>query len=345
MKTIKKIFSDTSFAYKNLFHWTINKIIINIFSILLWIMLFLPFFIITIIIAYISPIYFWDIINNLLGSNWQFFNILSEFLNHIFWSIFILFLFVNSIVFLLLGMSYSKILFIKLNLSYVEWERLKLKENLYFDKKVFIEYLRIIFRIWLYLLIPILVFIIWIIILVVSFWWIKQVSELFKNSNYNIFAISSFILLISCIFSFIFISYKYYFSIYFLVDKEKSATDCLNKSASKTLKLKNFVKFAWIIGIFILISLPFEILSNFLDNKIKNIDSYLICLKNEGTENTECNSLKILFSWQNEQSLVESLSNIKLIELVYLIFYFIFVYWLFDLMMTSFYKRVINKEE
>jgi hypothetical protein len=54
--TIKEIFLDLLFIYKNFFHWVLSKILISITTYILAIILAIPFLIIAGLIIYISPL-------------------------------------------------------------------------------------------------------------------------------------------------------------------------------------------------------------------------------------------------------------------------------------------------
>lgn len=273
LKIIKNILWDFWFLYQNFFHWNLSKILINIFSILLWILLALPFFIILWLFIYFDPIAWKDIIYSYI--NWSIWlSFISAISSSLFYVLIEAFLFITWVLIFLFWASYKMILFTKLNIEYKNRNKLNYMSNLYFDKNTIIKYLGIVSWIWIILLIPFLVFLILFTIYIFSFWWIESIYTMTLSNNINIFSILSLSTFLILLFVFIYLSYKVSFSYIIMLDEDnlgerKKALYYVKKSFKITNWFIKFIKFLLLIIIFTIfisiIDIVWKEISNYWD--------------------------------------------------------------------------------
>ena len=329
---IKNIFGDIFMLYKNFFHFNLSKVVIYLVAILYTIILFIPF-----------GIVFWILYYYLLNSGWLY----SIWAN--LWILIPSMLLVIIWLFILIiAFSYNYVLLTKMNLNYINWKKLKLWKNEYFNFKLFWVFFKTFFLNILILLFPFVVGFILMTILVLSFWWVLEAQKISSSWVLNSFSISSIIILIISIIWFIYLIYKTLFVTTILVDESKwkdfkRPMYYIKKSFKLTSGFKIFFRFVVTAILVVIISLPFSIplnyfsynndrLSNYIEYKV-NPDSfsendfyYIEWLKNE-------------FDWQDLVKLSKTLNkNIKY-RMLLEVLNFLFIYGLFEMFIVSFYKR------
>jgi len=298
----KAIFWDIKLVYKNFVHWNISKVLIFLSSIWLWILLSLPFFIIAVIIAYLDPINWKEVLYPLTSWTTIPMWLYMSFFQNIWFFILEIVLFILAIWMIYFWYSYKTLLFSKLNLSYINWEKLPYKENDYFNFKLIWAYFWVLWWGGLILFIPIIVFLVLFWILVFSLGWINSVVNL-TNWWINTFTVLSLILFIITTISFIYLSYKITFSFINIVDSkrfpkiEKNTRVYIKDSFKISWGIK-ILKFILMLLILWLILLPFNYLRDVI---IVNIYTYI---------------------W-------------------YTLFMFLAFTWLFEMLVVSLYKRVM----
>lgn len=218
---LRKIFFDISLLYKNFIHWNISKALIFVFSLLLWILIALPFLILLWILIYFDPINWNEIISSYLATNSVWMSFLSALNENLLFMIIEFLLVITIISLFIFWYSYKIITLTNLNFSYLKWEKINYFKNIYFDYKKILTYLYILSRIWLILFLPILVFVLIFVILLFSFWWVEQVSNMiYTNWFFNYFsiilAISFFVLLLI----FLYLTYKMTFAYIIMLDEK-----------------------------------------------------------------------------------------------------------------------------
>lgn len=340
---IKTTFSTLFFIYKNIFHWVISKILILVSTFLMWVLVLLPFILLSILIIYLSPL---TLSNFLLWGG----SIINELLlNKLWWSI-VLFLTILWILFFIITLNYKRVLLAKLNFWYIEWKKLQYFKNEYFNINLFLKYINISILILLWCLIISLFYFILVVILIWFFWWIDWINNIMVINSINSFSIISLILSITYILFITYFLYRVYFSLYIIIDNKKySALKAIKKSLKKTKENKKIFKFIWIFLLFFVLLFPIKYAGQKLDfNYTKT--SYYIELKNKTIlkkELTEKENIDYIFlnnkfwnySWKE---LVDRYNKIDIMKMIYLIFYFIFIFWIFDLIVAKFYKKEIK---
>lgn len=270
IQTIKNILADISVLYKNFFHWNISKVLILITSILLWILLSLPFFIILAVVVFFDPIEWKDIIYNYYTTQTIGLSFMTALSSHLFYILIEWFLFILAAGFFMFWASYKTITMTKLNLDYLSGEPTAYLKNIYFDFWKIFKFLWVVSWIWLILLIPFLVFVISFFVILFLFWGIEQVSEMIKEWYLNMFSVLTLSSFFINLLVFIYLAYRVTFSYILILDEKnypetQKALYYVKESFKITSWLKIFSFFAVLIA-FTLIMLPIDYLWKYLEN-------------------------------------------------------------------------------
>lgn len=270
IQTIKNILADISVLYKNFFHWNISKVLILITSILLWILLSLPFFLILAVVVFFDPIEWKDIIYNYYTTQTIGLSLMTALSSHLVYILIEWFLFILAAGFFMFWASYKNITMTKLNLDYLYSEPTAYFKNIYFDFGKIYKFLWVVSWIWLILLIPVLVFIISFFIILFSFWWIDKVSALVQEWYFNMFSVLTLTSFFINLLVFIYLAYRVTFSYILMLDEKnypetQKAIFYVKESFKITSWLKIFSFFALII-VFTLVMLPIDYLWKYLEN-------------------------------------------------------------------------------
>ena len=306
---IKTTLSNFSILYKNFLHWNISKILINIFSILLWLLFSIPFFLVLFLMVYFDPINWKEIISSYVNTQSIWLSFLTAVSTHAFYVLIEVLLLVIAIWWFLFWYSYRVVLFSKLNMDYLGWEKTPyFFKNIYFDFKYIFKYLAIVSWIWLILLVPFLIFLILMIIFVFLFWWIDEIYKTMLGSQINIFSMVSLITFLILTLVFVYLSYRLSYTYILMLDenkdelKDKSWLYFVKKSFQITSWIKKLFKFLVLLILF-------------------SIFMYIIS-----------------FIWEK----LEGFGNIA--KTIYTIIIFLFINWLFEmLVVTTYYEIMIKK--
>lgn len=170
LKDLWIVFGNIALLYKNFIHWTISRLVIFITWVLLWFLLSIPFFILSIVFASIDSISWFNIAKSIAYTQGVSMELISAFSNN-FWMFFLqIFLWLMLFFSFIFWIQYSTICIYNLNLNYIKWNKLNFWENYYFNFKKIYKYLKVISLISLFLLIPIVLFFVSS-FLVVNFYW------------------------------------------------------------------------------------------------------------------------------------------------------------------------------
>lgn len=339
---IKRNFSDIFLLFKNFFHWNISKVLIFSWSVILWFLAIIP-----LLFLFVAYTYFSDVNTSML-INWLF-NWTPLF--NITWNVLLsLIVIVYFIIF-----SYSNLLLINVNNSYKEWKQLSFKDNDYFRFKKVTKFFNLtLLNIWI-LLIPVILFVILFSILIwisLIFLWDLASISLYISSGFNYLAIISFILLAICWLLFAYLYYRVIFSYFIFSDKkyykeESSALTYVKESINKTKKLKKFFKFIVIIILFIGIISPINYIWDILESNWRHLNNYVTYLTITDEQKTHMSTddlyyfeaLKLEFNWLTVEEVSSKIKTNYIYLILFSIFNFLFLYWLFVMIFSSFYKR------
>lgn len=349
-----KIFSDIILVYKNFLHWNISKIIISVSSFFFWILLALPFVILTYVIAYFWPIEWKTLIQSFyLGNSFDFL-ILSIIAKHLFYFILIVFLALLSIAIYFLWSSYKYPLISKLYLSYIDWEKRKFfMGNDYFSFKKLWKYTILISRSFLYILAPFVIFILLFFILVLLFWWFEAISAIMINNPINIFSIIFLVLFIVFIFSFFYVIYRIQFAFFSFIDdkyydiKNKSLF-FIKDSISKTKSAKLLWKYLIIILSLIIFFSPFFYLESQISWTRDELNLLVLSKTDEVFSQNMDDDNKYTVSLLEKKyinfttdDLKYELTKYNAYSNLWALLYFIFLWNIETMLFVSFYRRAL----
>lgn len=343
LKLLKNIFSDIFILYKNILHFTISKIVILLSVIVLMFIFLIPSLIILV------SVFFWLWLNNsLIPSNFWFFTILLLW----FWLI----VFILTIILFFISYWYSNLLLVKLNLKYLKWKKLDLSKNYYFNFKLFFKYLNVTLISYLFIFLPVLIFIIGSALFLLFFWWFSNPEVISWMVELNWLSVSILVLAILCIIGVIYMIYKTIFWVVILVSESKwktfkSAYYYVKKSFSLTKWFKRFLKFLLVFLVILTFSSPIFITESIFESKVDGLEKYIDYKKWKLTDaeiwknfyNLENLKLKY-WNYDIEKLKKDLIFDNRFLILLY-IFDFLFIYWIFQMMLVSFYKREIIKNE
>ncbi len=343
LKLFKNIFSDVWFLYKNFFHFNLSKILIILVTILYILVLLLPIFLLLLLTFYFLWIFNTGFSPYLFLANWYYLW---------FWIFFI----VLSFFIYIIWYSWSTILLNRLSLWYINREKLSLSKNYYFDFKLFWTYFKLSFIVLLIIFSPILFWFIWSIILLIIFWWIQQSLAVVSSWMYNWLSISLLILTIISVILFLYLSYKTLFVYVILVDKYsknkklKKVKYYLKKSFQFTKWFKKFYKLVLVLLVLIIFTYPVYYFESYFSSEAKNIKTFInydLFVKSWwDLKDKQLNYMNLKLEYWNKN--ITTLSNdIKFYSEISMLFYileFLFVWWLYNMVIMSFYK-FLKKEE
>ena len=336
---IRRTFFDIFLLFQNFIHWNISKLIIFVWSIVLWFISIIPF----VIIFFIYTFYFdvnigilvnwmldWTILDNIFGK--------------------ILLLLIIAIYFIIF--SYSNILLLRLNNSYIEWKKIDFMKNDYFKIKKITKYFNLSLLNISIMLIPILLFTFLMWILFFFSGSKSDISELVSAWFYNYFTILSFTFLIICSLLLAYTYYRIVFSYLIMLEdnhhnKSKSTLSYIKESINKTKSVKKFLKFSIIIVIFVVLTFPINYIGKVLDNNWKFLNDYIsfISLSEEQKTNLSYENmyyfenLKLEFNGLTTNDVTNKIKQNYIYLVLFTLLNFVFLYWLFLMIFSSFYKR------
>lgn len=332
---IKSIFLDILELYKNFLHFNISKILIYLVSLLIALVLALPFLIIWFI--YLS--------NNDYSIN--IYDLLANQFLLVVWSIlWLVFLFFVSAWY-----YYSFLLLNNLNLNYIERKKLDFTKNYYFNFKMFWNYIKLFFYNFLILLSPVVLFTIWFFVLIIIFWGYDASLNAVLAWASNSFSVSLVIWLIICSLIFFYLSFRLLFSYVIFVQeskgtKFKKASYYIKESFNKTKNASKIFKFLIIWILVYIITLPIYLPEGYFALKLERVTDYMTIKYNEVSENQYnlyyAQDLELEFSKSTEEELYGDYNFYKNLVIIFSILEFLFINWLFNMMIVSFYKRELE---
>lgn len=339
VQLIKSIFLDILELYKNFLHFNISKVLIYLVSLLIAFVLAIPFLII------------WFIYLANTGFSIDVYQLLANQFLLVAWIIlWLILLFLVSAWY-----YYSFLLLNNLNLNYIKRKKLEFTKNYYFNFKFFLTYIKVFSFNFLILLSPVILFIIWFFVLIFIFWgYDASLSAVLAWAN-NSFSISLIAWLIICSLAFFYLLYRILFSYVILVEeskwtKFKEATYYIKKSFKLTNNIPKIWKFLVIWILVYILTLPIYLPQGYFALKTERVSDYLSIKNNEATEKKYnpyyTQDLELEFSNVSEEDLLREFNFNRNFVTIFLILEFLFINWLFNMMIVSFYIRELqaNKE-
>lgn len=278
IKDIKNTFIDASKIYLDFVHWLVSKTIISLYSFFLGFILALPFLLLTILFVYFDGISWKSFWSNYFATGQIWYESLGEIISNI-WYLLTEFLFLLLwLVWFIVWTSYGLVLYYNLNLNYINDIKLPFSKNLYFDfKKIYLNF-KILNWYWIILLIPIIIFFVISLFLVYNFWLLELNIKQLENINGNFYNLMWLNLFIN-ILLFIYFAFRISFSQVLIIDEKFSNlwNNALSyiKESFKITKWIKILKFLVIFFLFIIITMPFDLLSYYLSDKWKIIKTII----------------------------------------------------------------------
>lgn len=340
---VKTIYSDISLLYKNLLHWTISKVIIFIWWVVLGALAIIPFAVLFFIYSLSAWIPFGDFINSLLN---------SVYMTNLLWN----FIYVLSLWAYTLSYFFTFILFIKLSNWYLEWKKIEFIKNEYLNYKLYFRYLKLTLLNLVIFLVPVLVFILILSISIIALGWVEEVSLMVVSNRTNAFSVLSLILFVILLIKLYYLFYRFIFSYFLLLEDSEKATwlvSLLKKSFHLTAWFKKFIVFTISFLLVWLAYLPFSIVSTYINWNYSDLEGYYwyLSLKEEDRATLKWINT-YYYEWLEEKYAWKDLSNIEsmqtryyIFSILYRIFEFIFIFGVYTMFLNSFYKRNIFVEE
>lgn len=342
---LQRILSDIIFVYKNIIHWSISKIIISVWSIVLGVLVSLPFFILACIVGLIDPIGWTSIVEYALTWTDISIEIITWMAQHPYWLVIMILIITTSIFAFLLASSYSLLLQAHLILKYIKREKLPFKKNLYFSREHISTMLGLLCWNAVYVIAPLFI-------------WFSAILALYVLYNiawaipYVLFSYGTMGITLILIWVMSFVMYNILFW-YTILAWEKawkiwSSRSYLLKSI-KVTSLRNFFKFILLIGIYFIIMSPFRAIDSYLERNLTMLRDAFI-YKSWALENITANQREYYEYVTQEFRDLSSEQIAKKAQLMYMlqVIYFFFSYfafgWLFIVIIVSFYKRVLKKK-
>ena len=333
---------DLVLLYKTFLHWNISKIIIVIYSIIVWFISILPFVFVFFIYSFFSDVDMWMLIQ------WMFtWKLLFNFI----WNIILLLI----VVIYFIIFSYSNVLLFRLNNNYIDWWKVSYSDKIYFDFKRLFKYFKLSLLNILILLVPFIVFSILIAILFMFSWSLLETRDLVSSWAFNYFTVLSLLFLLLTLLSVSYLFYKIVFSFLLISDDniyslDKKVIYYIKESFNRTKWIKKVLKFSTLIILFVLIISPFNYLWTILENNSKYLNDYTsyLSLTKDQKANIVWNNLsyyewlKSEFKWLSQDDISKKSKFNLAYSTLYAIFKFIFIYGLFVMVFSSFYRRELK---
>jgi hypothetical protein len=265
------------------------------------------------------------------------------------------FMWIINIIIFFFGWSYAKIMYFDMNLKYIDDKKPKFNKMRFFHVPIIWNYYKMSWIIAGVLLMPIIITIIIFTLFIVWLWGVNDAGVAFTNGE-PFLAISSFIIFWLGALSFVYLSYRLYFSyIIFISNYDAEYFDfkslkCVKESWKITKGIKKLFKLLWILFVLSIMLLPFNLMEEWLNKTYKDVRNYQIF-----TQVWESDKLKLQESdpyYYGELSIkygqVTSVDLEKNIQIYYylIIFFnillFLLISGLVEMIMVSFYKRVLT---
>lgn len=224
----KNFFSIFLLICKSFFHWTLNRCIIAIFSFIIAIISFIPFFLVLVVLWFIDPISWGDLFVSFVEAN-LFLWFLSAFSEAPLFFIIEALITVLGIAFAIGVYSYQSVLIFRLLQGYQIGKPLKIREN--FHLKSLKKYINIFPIIFAYLSLPVVSYVLFFFFIVMIFGGFENVLYVVQSSAINGVSLSLFVWFVVASIVFIYMYYRLIFSYVSLaLDGEQSVKEIIADS-------------------------------------------------------------------------------------------------------------------
>ena len=346
---LKHVFKDVMKLYSNFLHWNFSKISIAVFGFIIALSVMIPFLLITFIILFIFNVdwyaYTGHLINNTLTNDM----VLHK--DFFLWAILWIF---NAVIFFF-GWSYARIMYFDLNLKYIDHKKTKYNKMRFFHFPIIWNYYKMSWIIATYLLIPIVIGLVVFSIFIASFWGINQAWVEFTNGS-QIAAIGSLLIALITWLSFIYLSFRFYFSYIIFVenhDSEKldfSVKKCIKQSWNLTKGWKSVMKLLGVLFVTVIVLLPANLIEESLNKTYTDINNYQLFisvwesdkLKLQESDPYYYGQISLKYQQISAEDLEKNIQIYYYLIIFFNILLFLFIAGLMEMVMVSFYKRVLT---
>ncbi len=342
---LKQIFWDVGYLYKSFLHWNAGKILIYIWSFVIWVLCALPFLVIAVIFGYIDPIAWQEIIWSGMRGQVAVENPLETFqtiIDHPFWFSLQLILISVASLFFLFGTSYGTYLLARLSDSYVDREKYALGRIMRLNKSSLRTFIGVISWNSFFLLMPVISWVV-IITFLAMFWESGVLSE---NWALGLMTGTTIIAVLGGLY----LLYRLFFSVIILA--HSSETGPFEKSLSyvkESMSLtrnRGFWKFVAVLIIFSLLTAPARMVGTYIGRQMEDMETTF--LYNSGvvqvTDPETSEYMRYIsqkFADYSSEELQERYRDFSIYLFVYVLIYMLVLSGLPTMVVVSFYRRVL----
>lgn len=260
----------------------------------------------------------------------------------------------NIIVFFL-GWSYAKVMYCDMNLKYLDHKKPKYNKMRFFHFPIIWNYYKVSWLVASILLLPIVIWIVIFTLLIAVTGWVNNAGVMLTNGSTSL-DISTLILAVIVWLSFIYLSYRFYFSFIIFVknyDSEYmdfSAKDCIKKSWKITKWYKKLHKILMVLSLFVLLLVPFNLVEEGLNKTYTDVRNYQLYTQVGESDKLKLQENNPYYYWEilvkySQISAEDLQKNIQIyynLIIFFNILLFLLISWLIEMVMVSFYKRVLT---
>lgn len=346
---LKHVFKDASLLYKNFLHWNLSKISIWFFGFLIALSIMIPFLLITFILLFVFNVDWYAYTGHLMNNTLTNDMVLHK--DFFLWA----FMWVINIVIFFFGWSYAKLMYFDMNLKYLDDKKPKYNKMRFFHIPIIWNYYKMSWIIATYLLIPIVITIVVFTMLIAGLWWVNDAWVAFTNGN-PFLAITSLVIFWIWALSFVYLSYRLYFSYIIFISNydceyfDFSVNKCVKQSWEITKWPKKIMKLLWILFVLALVLLPFNLLEEGLNKTYTDVRNYELLTTVGESDKLKLQESDPYYYWElslkyNQISAEDLQKNIQIyynLIIFFNILLFLLISWLVEMIMVSFYKRVLT---
>lgn len=340
------ILKDILRVYKNFLHWAISKIIINIWALLVWVLLALPFVLFAVFVALIDPIPWGAFLVYQMQGITPYFEVLEYAQSSTFSFVLMTVLMLAAVTLFIIGNAYSNILYTRLYKSYIAGEKLPYRENIYISLPHIKRFVSV--AAWILLIIALIGLVL---LLVAGLCIILFNSEII---SFEIFSYALLGLFIISIFIASYILFRLLFSVIILsLESSKkvlkqSAWQYIKKSFQLTAWVKKYTKFLFVLAIIFLVSYPFQNIGQELNRDISQISNVIeyraLELSNpEWAAESSLRDTALYYEDLSDEELFANYRGARMLGIFWSLIGFIVFSGLYMMALVSFYFRILVK--
>lgn len=246
-------------------------------------------------------------------------------------------------------------MYFDMNLKYLDHKKPKYNKMRFFHFSIIWNYYKVSWIIATILLLPIVIGVVLFSIIIAWAGWVNNTGVLLTNGN-TALAIWTLILAVIVWLTFIYLSYRLYYSYIIFVknyDSEYmdfSAKECIKKSWKITKWYKKLLKLLGVLFVFAVAILPFNIVEESLNNTYQDIRNYQIFtqvwesskLKLQESDPYYYGGLLVKYQQVSTEDLQKNIQIYYNLIIFFNILLFLLISGLMEMVMVSFYKRELT---